>query len=375
MVYLDYSATTPVNKDVLDSFNKVTCDFIGNANSLHLLGVKGRTLEEQATNQIKDILKINDYDIIYTSGASEANNTVIKGVASMYSNRGKKIITTNLEHSSIYGPLEYLEKYGFEIIKMPTDSDGIVMLDELEKLIDDSTILVTVAAVNSETGILQPINEIGKIVKQNKKCFFHVDMTQSIGKIKMSFNDVDFASMSAHKIYGLKGIGILFKKKNIVIEPLIHGGKSTTKYRSGTPPLALIVSTSKALRLAYSNIEQKYEYVSKLNKKIITKLRGYDKVRINSNDKCIPYIISFSVLGVKPESMQHALEEYEVYISTKSACSGGNDVSLAVLEVTKNSEIAKHSLRISLSHLTSEEDVDKFLFAFDKCYQKMCNLK
>ena len=191
----------------------------------------------------------------------------------------------------------------------------------------------------------------------------------------MSFNDVDFASMSAHKIYGLKGIGILFKKKNIVIEPLIHGGKSTTKYRSGTPPLALIVSTSKALRLAYSNIEQKYEYVSKLNKKIITKLRCYDKVRVNSNDKCIPHIINFSVLGVKPESMQHALEEYEVYISTKSACSGGNDVSLAVLEVTKNSEIAKHSLRISLSHLTSEEDVDKFLFAFNKCYQKMCNLK
>ena len=200
-------------------------------------------------------------------------------------------------------------------------------------------------------------------------------MTQSIGKVNISFDNIDFASMSAHKIYGLKGIGILFKKKNIVIEPLIHGGKSTTKYRSGTPPLALITSTSKALRLACFNLEKKYEYVSTLNKKIMTKLKKYDKVHVNSNEKCIPYIINFSVLGVKPESMQHALEEYEIYISTKSACSSGNAISLAVLEVTKDIEISKHSLRISLSYLTSDEEVDEFLTAFDKCYWKLCTLK
>ena len=374
MVYLDYSATTPVNPEVLESFNKVCTGYIGNPNSLHRLGVEAHLLEDSATSQISKLLNLDDYDIIYTSGASEANNTVLKGIASKYSNRGKKIITSALEHSSINEPLKYLESKGFEIIYCPTNN-GVVDLDALDKLIDDKVILVSITHVNSETGVTEPINEIGKIVHKRNTCFFHTDITQSIGKINIDFSNVDFASMSAHKIYGMKGIGILFKKKKIIIDNLIHGGDSTTKFRSGTPALPLIVSTAKALRLALTKLDEKYDTVSKYNKIIIDKLSKYPNVVINSNNYSIPHIINFSVLNVKPESMQHALEEYEVYISTKSACSSHNQVSPSVFEVTNNLEAAKHSLRISLSYLTTMEEVNEFLNAFDKCYNKMTNLK
>lgn len=374
MVYLDYSATTPVNKEVLDSFNKTCTSFIGNSNSLHKLGVEAKKLEEQATKQIAELLNVHDFDIIYTSGSSESNNTVIKGICEKYQNRGKKIITTNLEHSSIYGPLGHLQKKGFDVEIVNTLDDGTVDIEHLKSLMDDEVILVTVASVNSETGLLQPIDIIGKVVKEYSKCYFHVDMTQSIGKINVSFDNIDLVSFSAHKFYGIKGIGVLLKRKNIVIEPLIHGGKSTTVYRSGTPALSLIVSLSKALRLSITNLENNQKYVKKYHDIIIEKLSKYNHVHINSNDRCIPHIINFSVDFVKPETLQHALEEHDIYISTQSACSSGHSISKAVLELTKNEEYASHSVRVSLSHLTTEQEVNQFLKAFDICYKRFNNL-
>ena len=373
MVYLDYSATTPVNEDVLDSFVKTSTSFVGNSNSLHKLGVDAKKLEEQATKQISELLGVGEFDIIYTSGSSESNNTAIKGICEKYQNRGKKIITTNLEHSSIYGPLGYLQKKGFEV-EIVNTNNGIVDLEHLKSLMSDEVILVTVASVNSETGLLQPIDEIGKIVEQYPKCYFHADMTQSIGKVNVSFEHVDLVSFSAHKFYGLKGIGVLLKRKNIVIEPLIHGGKSTTVYRSGTPALPLIVSLSKALRLSISNLEDNQTKVKKYNEVIINKLSSYEHVHVNSSDKCIPHIINFSVDFVKPETLQHSLEEYDIYISTQSACSSGHTVSRAVLELTKNDEYASHSVRVSISHLTTDEEINKFLEAFDSCYKRFNNL-
>lgn len=374
MVYLDYSATTPANREVLDSFCKTCTSFVGNSNSLHKLGVDAKKLEEQATKQISELLGVDDFDIIYTSGSSESNNTAIKGICEKYQNRGKKIITTNLEHSSIYGPLGYLQRKGFEVEIVNTLEDGTVDINHLKSLMDDEVLLVTVASVNSETGLLQPIDEIGKVVKEYSKCYFHVDMTQSIGKVNVSFNNVDLVSFSAHKFYGLKGIGVLLKRKSIVIEPLIHGGKSTTVYRSGTPALPLIVSLSKALRLSITNLKQNQEHVKKYHDIILEKLSLYEHVHINSNDKCIPHIINFSVDFVKPETLQHALEEHDIYISTQSACSSGHSVSRAVMEVTKNEEYASHSVRVSLSHLTTEEEVNQFLEAFDSCYKRFNNL-
>ena len=369
MIYLDYSATTPVNKEVLETFNKVCLDFPGNPNSLHKLGVEANKLEKSATEQIKELLKLNDKEIIYTSGSSESNNLAIKGICLKHQGIGKHIITTNLEHSSIYGPIGYLQKLGYEVDFVKTNN-GIVDIEDLKKLLRDDTVLVTIASVNSETGILQNIEEIAKLLK-SKKCFFHVDMTQSIGKVNINLDDIDLVSFSAHKFYGLKGIGVLIKNNNIVLEPLIHGGKSTTVYRSGTPALPLIVSLSKALRLALNDLDKKYDYIKELNNYITEQLKDLENVRINSNENSIPHVLNLSVMHTKPETFQHALEEYDIYISTQSACSANNPVSRAVLEVTKDEETAKHSIRVSLSYLTTKEEVDKFIDAFKECYNKL----
>ena len=375
MIYLDYSATTPVNPEVLESFSKAALNYPGNPNSLHKLGVKANELITAATLQIANILELKSNEIIYTSGASESNNLAIKGICYKYKNRGKHIITTRFEHSSIYGPISYLQKDQFEVDFLETDEFGLVDLEKLEQLIRDDTILVSIASVNSEIGIRQPIEEIAKIVKKHPKCFFHVDMTQSIGKEKISLHEVDLASFSAHKFFGLKGIGVLVKKEKIALEPIIHGGKSTTVFRSGTPALPLIVSLSKALRLATDEIEKKYDYVKKINSYLKENLSRYEKVRINSNEYCIPHILNISIIGCKPETIQHTLEEYDIYISTQTACSSKSNFSKAVLALTNNEEIASSSVRISLSHLTTIKECEEFLKAFSSCYERLTKLR
>ena len=362
MIYLDYSATTPTEKEVLETFNKVTETYIGNPNSMHKLGVEAKKLIDDATKQVASILGVKPSEVIYTSGASEANNTAIKGICLKYASRGKHIITTKLEHSSVIAPISYLQSQGFEVDFVRINDDGLVDLNDLKRLIRDDTILVSIASVNSEVGISQPINEIGKILRNYPKLYFHSDITQSVGKEVIDLTYVDLASFSAQKFYGIKGIGALIKKENIVIEPLIHGGKSTTVFRSGTPPTALIVSLSKALRLIYDNFSDRVNYVCKLNNYLREHLMNIDKIHINSTENSVPHIINFSVLNIKPEVMQHALEEEGIYISTQTACSNNAEaLSQAVYAVTKSSDLAEHSLRVSLSHLTTKEEIDKFL--------------
>ena len=371
MVYLDYSATTKTSDEVLDTFVKCSKEFIGNPNSLHELGVKSKNMIDSATKQIANLLNIKENEIIYTSGASESNNLAIKGICEKYKNRGKHIITTSLEHSSIYGPIDYLIDNGFSVDFVKLDSNGQVDLEDLKKIIRDDTILVSINAVNSEIGISQPIDEISKIVNEHHKCFFHCDMTQAIGKIPVDISNIDLVSFSAHKFFGIKGIGVLVKKEKIELTPLIHGGKSTTVYRSGTPCLPLIVSISKALRLALENLNKKVEYVNELNINLKNMLKEYDKVKINSNDKCIPHILNISILGVKPETMLHALERKEIYISTQSACSASNSKSKAVYALTNDNERASSSIRISLSYLTTQKEIEEFIKAFDECYKEL----
>ena len=367
MTYLDYSATTPVDDEVLDTFVKAS-KYIGNPNSLHKLGTKAKHLIDASTNQIASILNIKPSEIIYTSGASESNNTIIKAMEK-FQNRGKHIITTALEHSSIYAPLKQLEEKGFIIDYVPLEN-GLVKLDALEKLLTNDTVLVTIAMVSSETGIRQPIEEIGKLLKKYPKIIFHSDITQAVGKIKFDLTDVDVASFSAHKFFGFKGIGVLYKKENLIIEPLIAGGKSTTIFRSGTPPLELIASMAKALRLSYENIDNDIIKVKKLNETLKEKLSIFSNVSINSNEYSIPHILNISVKGIKPETLLHSLEEKEVYISTKSACSTG-EASNAVFALTKDEEKAKTSIRISISKKTTNQDIDNFLKAFDESYKKL----
>lgn len=367
MTYLDYSATTPIDPLVLESFIKAT-NYIGNPNSLHALGVKAKHLIDASTNQIAQILNVKPSEIIYTSGASESNNTAIKMVEK-YQNRGKHIITTPLEHSSIYSPLKQLEEKGFKIDYAPL-KNGLVDIEKLENMITDDTVLVTISMVNSETGIRQPIEEIGKMLKKYPKIIFHSDITQATGKIKFNLENVDMASFSAHKFFGFKGIGVLYKKENLNLEPLIAGGKSTTTFRSGTPPVELIVSMAKALRLSYQNMDEDMKRITKLNQTLQKYLKTYPNVSVNSIKNAIPHILNISVAGVKAETLLHSLEEREVYISAQSACSTG-EASKSVLALTGDVNKATSSIRISISRKTTEEDIQNFIKAFDESYKKL----
>ena len=370
MIYLDYSATTPVATEVLDTFVKTSKNYIGNPNSLHTLGVKSKKLMDQATLQITQLLGVQKNELIYTSGATESNNLAIKGIVGKYPNRGKQIITTSLEHSSILEPLHQLENQGYHIRYVHLLQDGTVDLVHLKKLLEEEdTVLVSIAMVSSEVGILQPIEDIGEIIKEYPKCFFHSDITQALGKVPVSLQNVDLASFSAHKFYGLKGIGGLVKKEKVELKPLFDGGKSTTRYRSGTPALALITSLAKALRLSLETIN--VEYVKQLNEKIQMELKEIPDVHINSTSQSIPHILNISIHGVKPETLLHALEEKDIYISTMSACSSSQSESLAVKSVTHNTLDATTSIRISLSVHTTQEEVDTFLKVFKEVISKL----
>lgn len=372
MIYLDYSATTPVDDQVLESYIQTTKNIIGNPNSLHKLGLEAKMLIEAATNQIANILNLKPSEIIYTSGASESNNTAIKGICLKYQNRGKHIITTELEHSSVEEPLNYLKNLGFEVEYVKLDENGQVNLEDLEQKIREDTILVTITSINSELGVKEPIEEIAKIVKKHPKTFFHTDITQSMGKERINLENVDLASFSAQKFYGMKGIGALIKKESIVIEPLIHGGKSWTKDRSGTPATALIVSMAKALRLAYENLDEKIKKVTEYNDYLRKELEK-NRITINSPKTAIPHILNISIENIKPETMLHALEQEEIYVSTKTACST-SDISKAVYAVTGQSENASHSLRISISHKTTQNELEIFVKTLVKLRDELNSL-
>jgi cysteine desulfurase len=369
MIYLDYSATTPVREEVIDTYARVCREFIGNPNSLHSLGVKAKQLIDASSKQIADILGVKPSEIIYTSGASEANNTAIKGVCLKYQNRGKHIITTELEYSSIIAPLNYLTTLGYEVDFVSLDKNGLVDLEDLKNKLREDTVLVTIASVNSEVGVKQDLKKISEIVHNNGRTLFHSDVTQSIGKEKIDFSYLDLASLSCQKFYGMKGIGALIKKEKLAIEPLIHGGKSTTIFRSGTPATPLIASFAKALRLAYEDYTDKYQKVVDLKKYLIDKLGSLD-ITINSNEYCLPHMINISLHGIKSEVMLHALEEKEVYVSTQTACSVGN-YSKAVFAITHDKELASSSMRISLSYLTTYEELDEFVTIFKDALEKL----
>lgn len=369
MIYLDYSATTKADKEVLETFVKVNTNYFGNPNSLHKLGVEAKELIEEATKKISLNLNVLKENIIYTSGATEANNLVLKGVTER--NKGMHIITSSLEHSSIYGPVSELQKKGFKIDFVNLDNNGLVDLNHLKELLTNDTILVSIASVNSETGILQPIESIAEIVKRYSKAYFHSDMTQSIGKVSVNIENVDLISLSAHKIYGIKGIGILIKKDNVKLKPLLHGGHSTTIYRSGTPTTSLIASMSKAITLAINNLNTNYEKVYEINQYLINKLSDYSYIFINSNEHSIPHILNISLKGIKPLVFQTALSQKNIYISTQSACSGKNEISSSVLAITNNEQLAKTCLRISLSHLTTKKEIDCFVNELINLYERL----
>lgn len=374
MIYLDYSATTPVTFDVLESYNKATREFMGNANSIHSLGVKSKVLLNSATKQICELFNIDEKELVYTSGATESNNMAIKGVAFSYAKRGKHIIVSKLEHPSVYSVVNYLETLGYEISYVNNDENGLVDVEDLRKIIREDTILVSICAVNSETGVKQPLKTIRQVIKKaNSNTVFHSDMTQAIGKIPVHMQDVDLASMSGHKIFGPKGIGFLYKNNKVNLVPIIHGSGKFNELRAGTPPLPLIVALSKALRIALSDLEKKEASVKVLNEKVCDGLSKLEGIVVNKTKYSIPHILNISLMNVKPETLIHALEEDEIYISTNTACSSG-DLSTAVMAIFGDKKRATTTVRISLSYVTTNEEVVKFLNVFTTEYKKLKSL-
>ena len=372
MVYLDYSATTPVLPEVLDSYIKVTNEFFGNPNSLHSLGTKSKELMDGAIKQICELLRIKEKEAIITSGATEANNMALIGTALSHGKKGSRIIVSKLEHESIYGICNYLESNGFIIDYVNNNSDGVIDFEDLKKLIKPETILVSICAVNSELGIRQPLKTIKQVItKENSKIIFHSDMTQAIGKAPVNLSDVDLASISAHKIYGPKGIGLLYKKENLNIRPLLYGSSSDLK--PGTPPLPLIVTFSKALRIATMDLTKKEDKINKFNQKICEHLLKYPNILINKTKYSIPHILNISLMDIKPETFIHALEKHDIYVGSNTACSG-NKISTAVLNIYKDKKRALTTIRISISYLTKHEEINIFLDNFDLIYTRLKEL-
>lgn len=375
MIYLDYSATTPVDLEVFDTLSKVTKNFVGNANSIHSLGQKSSELLESATRQIADIFGVNPSEIVYTSGATEANNMALIGTALANHKKGKHIIVSKLEHPSIYAICDYLKTMGFEISYVNNDKEGLIDFDDLKEKVREDTILVSICAVNSEIGVRQPLKMIRQIIKkENMGTIFHSDMTQAIGKVSVNMHDVDLASMSGHKIFGPKGIGFLYKSSMVKITPLIYGSGKSNYLKPGTPPLPLIAALSKAIRLANDGLEKKERFISLLNDKITSNLSKYPNIIINKTKYSIPQILNISVMDVMPEVMVHALDKHEIYVSTNTACSSG-DISNSVIAIYNDINRAKHTLRISLSYVTTTEEVNRFLEIFKEEYENLSNLK
>ena len=371
MIYLDYSANTPVDARVLEQFCAVERRCIGNANSHHQAGSAAKAEIDAATIKISSLLGVQPAEIIYTSGASEANNFALKGLARLSRHAGRHIISTPLEHSSVSGTLTALQEQGYEIDLLDVKQDGTVDLEHLKDLLRPDTICVAITLVDSELGVVQPVQEIAAILKAYPHCHLHVDATQAVGKIPVSFEGVDTMSLTAHKFYGLNGIGMLIKRRNLALEPLIHGGESTTIYRSGTPTVALASSLACALDLAVTDLPGRVDHVAKLNAELRAALSTYPLVRINSPEHAIPHVLNLSVRNVKGTVFQRELDAKGVCVSVKSACSSDGLPSRAVFAVSRDRRNALSSWRISLSHLTTEDEIKAFLQAFDVCYREL----
>ena len=378
MLYLDYSANTPVDEAVLQCFCDAERRYPGNANAHHQAGAAAKAAINEATRSIARCLGAPPAGIIYTSGASEANNLAVKGLAALGGAAGRHILSTPLEHSSVSGSLEALQKQGYEVELLDILPDGTVYgvlgIEMLESYMDTKlpyTVLVAVTAVDSELGVVQPIAEIAELLKAYPNCHFHVDATQAVGKIPVQFEGMDTMSLTAHKFYGLNGIGVLVKRLGLALPPLIHGGESTTPYRSGTPTVALACSLALALEKATAELPARAAAVRSLNDRLRTELSRYPKVRINSPANAVPHILNLSVQGVKGTVFQRELDTRGVCVSVKSACSSDGLPSRAVLAVSQDRRNALSSWRISLSHLTTEEEATAFLHAFADCYNTL----
>ena len=370
MIYLDYSANTPVDPAVLATFCDTERRFPGNPNSSHPAGRAARAEWERVTASVAGLLGAEPEEVIFTSGASESNNLALKGIAHASRHVGKHIISTALEHASVGGTLSTLQQQGWEIDLAEIGRSGKIDLERLAELLRGDTVLVSVSAVDSELGAVQPIPEIAALLKDYPNCLLHVDATQAVGKTGLVWEGVDTMTLAAHKFYGLNGSGILLKRRGVGLTPQIDGGGTLTLYRSGTPTLALAASTEKALSLALAGQKERVESVRAWNMRLREALVQFPRVRLNSPPDAVPHILNLSVQGVKGGEFQRLLGERGVCVSVKSACSVEGTPSKAVYAVSRDRKNALCSWRISLGHLTTAAELDRFLEIFSQIYKE-----
>lgn len=370
MVYLDYSAATPPEEEVLKTFYDISKRYYANPNVSHEFGLEAKRVVDESTKLIANLLGVMEEEVIYTSGASESNNLVIKGICQRYKNRGKHILISSLEHTSITKSAAVMQSLGFEVEIIPVTKEGVVDLDSLKSMLRDDTILVSVCSVDSELGLVQPIEEIGKILKDYPNCIFHTDASLSVGKVRIDYSSAQLITVTPHKFYGLMGCGILIKKKDVFLIPQIDGGRSTTIYRSGTPEVASIKAASVAISIALSKEDERFEYVKKLSFYLKNELAKYKNVYINNTENSIPHTINFSVKKINSVDIQKRLSDNQIYVSTKTSCCPVNTPSKLVYALTKDKALSSSSLRVSISHLTTKNDIDEFLRVFDVIYKE-----
>ena len=370
-IYLDYSANTPVDADVLACFCETERRCIGNANAKHSAGCESKDVLTDSLNRMAAALGAQPSEVILTSGASEANNTAMKGILRASRHVGRHVITSALEHASVSGCLTAMQEQGADIDVVSVGRDGRVDVEELAGLLRRDTVLVTLPMVDSELGVIQPVQEVAALLKDYPNCRLHVDATQAVGKIPVTFANADTMSLAAHKFYGLNGSGLLLKREKLAMEPLIHGGASASLYRSGTPPVGLTAALALALEKATAAQPERIAYVRTLNDQLRTALTAYSRVQINSPDHAVPHILNLSVQGVRGSAFAQALDARGVCVSVKSACSVEGTPSRAVFAVSRDKQRAMNSFRISLSHLTTQEELTRFLTQFDACYKEL----
>lgn len=358
--YFDNAATTAVFPEVKDIMIKLMEEDYGNPSSLHMKGVEAERYIKTATAQIAKELKCQEKEIIFTSGGTEANNLAIIGGTIAHRRAGKHIITSEIEHASVSATMDFFAKEGYEISVVGVDSQGKLKLDELKATLRPDTILVSVMYVNNEIGAIQPVEEIGKLIKDyNPSILYHIDAVQAFGKLRFTPKKLgaDLLSISGHKIHGPKGSGVLYIKEKTLIRPIIYGGGQQKAMRSGTENVPAIAGMGLAAELMYKNHESKMEHIRGLKEAFIEKVTKLENVFDNSGEA--PHIASVSFVGIRSEVMLHALEERGVYVSSGSACSSNKPhVSNVLKAIGLDNTKLESTLRFSFSEFNTMEQVE-----------------
>ena len=381
IIYFDNSATTIVDKEVLKSMDDFNENYYANPSALHRFGYLVEEEVKKCSNEIAKIINCDSSEIIWTSGGSESNNLAIKGYIEAHKKTGNRIITTSIEHPSVYNVFKKYEKDGFDVVYLGVDNTGHIDIEQLKQAINDKTIFVSVMYVNNEIGSVQNITEIGNAIKSiNSKCAFHVDFVQGFSKYKIDVkkSKIDFLSVSSHKFNGPKGVGILYKNRDCRIDPMILGGGQQQGFRSGTLNTTGIIGTTVASKNAYENLEDSAKMLKELRDYTIDELSKInDKYGIiyfntNKDDNFAPHIVSVSFKGIRAEVMLHALEEKNIYVSAGSACSSHDKTTSSTLRsIGLNKDIAESTVRLSFGKYNKKEEVDYFIKSVDEIIPKL----